>query len=69
MSAAEIWKPPGGGLSYAYIRALEQELYGEWFTVDDLPSAEDTERLRPFKLARAFAVASGRDDPDGTRAG
>ncbi len=51
------WKPDDDSLSYAYIRELEQELFGEWFTVDALPSKADEERLRPVKLARAFEVA------------
>jgi hypothetical protein len=57
------WKPDDGSLSYAYIRELEQELYGEWFTVDELPSKADEERLRPIKLARALEVERhGVDD-------
>ena len=51
------WKPDDGTLSYAYIRELEQALFGEWFTVDGLSSKADEERLRPIKLARSFAVA------------
>lgn len=51
------WKPDDDTLSYAYIRELEQALFGEWFTVDGLPSKADEERLRPIKLARAFKVA------------
>lgn len=50
------WKPKDDSLSYAYIRELEQELFGEWFTVDGLPSKADEDRLRPIKLARAFEV-------------
>ena len=52
------WKPADGSLSYAYIRELEQDLYGEWFTVDNLPNKADEERLRPIKSARAAEVAS-----------
>lgn len=67
------WKPTDGSQSYAYIRELEQELFGEWFTVEGLPSKADEERLRPIKLARASqvteenaAVAAFRQEIDTT---
>lgn len=47
---------PAGRPDYRRIRQLEQDIYGEWFTVDQLPSKDDEERLRPFKLARAYEV-------------
>jgi hypothetical protein len=52
------WKPADGSLSYPYIRELEMDIYGEWFTVDSLPGGErQVERLRPIKLARAYEIA------------
>jgi hypothetical protein len=43
---------------YPKIRAMEQDLYGEWFTVDGLTECE---RLRPHRMRRAFEVARESD--------
>lgn len=43
---------------YPLIRRLEQDLYGEWFTLDGLDEREQ-ERMRPGKVARMFEVERG----------
>lgn len=52
--------PSGGSIppytpDYPLIRRLEQDVYGEWFTLDGLDRREQ-ERMRPGKVARMFEV-------------